>query len=195
MEAKMKKTANIDYRRSRSIEKRRTHKSHRTLSLLIAAAALLLLPIGSFAGTERYVLDFGDRHIKAQKQARPTMILLKQALNQQYPWVNTRNLRLKNVILVAKSKVGQGHAQLRVGNRITNFYRVAGFPKNFRRDHRRSFDRVRIDNPSRTSRGPWRINLVGNFKLRKIVLITEDTDERRRDYYSYRHRYYPWWIR
>ncbi|NNK95923.1 MAG: hypothetical protein HKP41_16360 [Desulfobacterales bacterium] len=153
----------------------------RTLAVLIFLTALLLLPMTALAELERYVLDFGDRHIGGRR-GQPATLMLKRALKQQYPWINTRNLTLRNVILVAKSRVGRGHAQLRVGRRVSDYYRVAGHPRAFKKNHRKTYDRVRLYSPTYNSRGPWQINLSGNFKVRKIVLIAE----------NHNRRYYDW---
>ena len=171
---------------SKSIMKtaHKNQKIGRVLSVLIFISVLLTLPLSAFAEMEKYVLDFDDHYFNSQK-GEPTTLMLKRMLKQQHPWVNTRDLKLNNVILIAKSKIGRGHAQLRVGRQASRFFRVAGHPKSFKRDHRKSFDRVRLYNPSRTSRGPWQINLRGSFKVRKIVLITEDTHLHRGDYYSW----------
>ena len=141
----------------------------RTLAVFIFLTALFLLPISALAELERYVLDFGDLHIGGRR-GQPTTLMLKRALKQQYPWINTRNLTLRNVILVAKSRVGKGHAQLRVGSRLSDFYRVAGHPKSFKKNHRKTYDRVRMYSPTYNSRGPWQINLSGNFKVRKMTI-------------------------
>lgn len=153
----------------------------RTLAVLIFLTALFLLPMTALAELERYVLDFGDRHIGGRR-GQPAILMLKRTLKQQYPWIDTRNLTLRNVILVAKSRVGNGHAQLRVGRRVSDFYRVAGHPKAFKKNHRKTYDRVRLYSPTYNSRGPWQINLSGNFKVRKIVLIAE----------NHNRRYYNW---
>ena len=159
-------------------------KQVRILSALVLLTALFLGPIQAHAQMNRYVLDFDDRYIGNRKGEGATL-MLKRTLKDQYPWVNTRNLALRNVILVAKSKVGRGYAQLRVGRQQTNYVRVSGHPKRFKRDHRKSFDRVRLYNPSYTSWGPWQINLHGNFKVRKVILITERSRKYSRDYYSW----------
>ena len=155
-----------------------------TLSAIVLLTALFLGPIQAQAQMDRYVLDFDDQYIGNRKGKEATL-LLKRTLKDQYPWVNTRNLTLRNVILVAKSKVGRGYAQLRVGKQQTDYVRVSGHPKRFKRDHRKSFDRIRLYNPSYTSWGPWQIKLHGNFKVRKVILITEQSRRYGRDYYSW----------
>ncbi len=120
---------------SKSIMKtaHKNQKIGRVLSVLIFISVLLTLPLSAFAEMEKYVLDFDDHYFNSQK-GEPTTLMLKRMLKQQHPWVNTRDLKLNNVILIAKSKIGRGQAQLRVGRQASRFFRVAGHPKSFRRD-------------------------------------------------------------
>jgi hypothetical protein len=155
---------------------------------ILAVLVLLCLPLSAAAGNdrqrERFILDFGDSHIRGQRgEAAP--IFLKKALRRQHPWVNVSEYRLKKVVLVAKTKHGRGGAQLRVGPEVTGFYGVGGHPRSFNGNHRKSFDRVRIHNPFNQSWGPWQLLLRGNFKVRKVVLEVE----KRRSHPSYRHGY------
>lgn len=181
----MRRIAKVDQSKNITIQRNKNQKNGRVLSILILVSVLFILPISALAEMERYVLDFNDRYFE-NRRGGSTTLMLKRALQQQYPRVNTRDLILENVVLVAKSKVGNGHVQLRVGRRTSDFYRVSGHPKSFRRDHRKSFDRILLYNPSRDSRGPWQMNLNGNFNVRKIVLITKDSHHAKRDYYSWR---------
>ena len=87
--------------------------------------------------------------------------------------MNIRDLHLRKVVLVGKTKGGRGHAQLRVGSHTTDMYRVQGHPRDFHYDDRSTFDKVRFYNPSYGSRGPWQLFLRGKFKVRKVVLIVE----------------------
>ena len=81
---------------------------------------------------------------------------------------------LCKVVLIAKSKKGQGGAKLKVGDSTTSMHKVDGHPKSFENDRRASFDRVKFHNPSNNSRGPWQVDLKGNFIARKVVLEVED---------------------
>lgn len=181
----MRRIAKVDRSKNVTITRNRTKENSRVLSVLILVSVLFILPMSGLAGMERYVLDYNDRYFE-NRRGGETTLMLKRTLKQQYPWVNTRDLKLKNVTLVAKSKVGRGHVQLRVGRRASDFYRISGHPKSFRRDYRKSYDRIRLSNPSRDSRGPWQMNLNGNFNVRKIIIITEDHHHTKRDYYSWR---------
>lgn len=150
-------------------------------SLLLAILMLCCLPVWGMASQERFVLDFNDSHIRSHKGEGAT-IFLKKSLKGQYPWVQVSDLKLKKVVLMAKSKKGRGGAGLRVGKWATDMYEVGGNPRSFHDNDRYSFDRVKFRNPSHGSRGPWQIELRGNFIVRKVVLIVDN--HRRRDQYS-----------
>ena len=151
--------------------------------LALLLSILFLSPASGFAKVFRYDLDFNDRYFGYNNQ-KTTTLRLKRALKRQYPWVDVQNLRLKSVILVAKSRVGRGHAQLRIGHQRGDYVRIGGHPRQFNKDHRKTFDRVRLDNPSRRSWGPWQVNLYGTFKVRRVVLFAEDPYRKGRDFYS-----------
>lgn len=161
------------------------YKRKRILSLLSLFALLILLPATAIADKERYVLDFNDSHIRGHRGDTAT-IYLKRTLKAQYPWVRIGDLELKKVILVAKSKRGHGGAQLRVGDRVTEMYGVDGRPRAFHDGSRKSFDKMKFWNPSHDSRGPWHINLRGNFKVRKVVLVVDE--RKKHNYYGQFHR-------
>lgn len=132
----------------------------------------------------RYVINYGDRNFLGHG-GEPSVLFLKRELLYQYPGLDVTNLRLREVVLVAKSKIGRGVAQLRVGPEISNFYQVAGRPRDFFSRNRYTFARVNINNPFRQSWGPWQLHLKGNFKVRKVILIVE---ERSRPQYQYGQR-------
>ena len=153
-------------------------KSEFSLPFLAAMLMIFLIPLNAMASRERYVIDFDDSHIRGHKGQAAT-IFLKRSFKEQYPWVNLSNMNLRRVVLVAKSKRGGGGAQLRIGDRVTDMYGVAGSPQSFQNDRPYTFDRIGFRNPSYNSRGPWQINLKGNFIVRKVVLVVEDNSRRR----------------
>jgi len=167
-----------------SLMRKRNYKS--VSRLLGVVLILLLLPIQASAARERYVLDFNDSHIRGYRGEAAT-IYLKKSLRAQYPWVRIAELDLKKVILVAKSKRGHGGAELRVGGWTSDLYNVGGNPRSFHGSNRGSWDRVRFWNPSENSRGPWQINLQGNFKVRKVILVVNE--HKKRNYYGRYHRH------
>jgi hypothetical protein len=146
--------------------------------VLIGLFLLLLFPLQAMAGEDRLVLDFADSHI-CSTQGYASTLYLKKALLEQYPGINISDYRLREVVVVAKTKVGRGDVQLRVGPEVTGRYRVAGSPGGFHSNHPRSFDRVGIHNPFDDSWGPWQLLLNGNFKVRKVVLVVEERHPRR----------------
>ncbi len=154
-------------------------------TILIGLFLICLLPLQAMAHTDKLVLDFGDGHFRSGGGYSSTLFL-KKALLEQYPGINISDYRLQRVVVVAKSKLGRGNVQLRVGPEVTDGYRVAGDPRGFFSDHPRSFDRVRINNPFGDSWGPWQLLLNGNFKVRKVVLIVEERHPRKHG------RHYGW---
>ncbi len=146
------------------------------VKFLLVTIVIWSIATTAHAARERYVLDFDDSQIRGFHR-EPATIFLKRALKEQYPYVNIKQMELRKVVLVAKTKRGRGGAELRVGQDRTNNYQVYGNPWDFKRSSRHTFDRVRFDNPARDSRGPWQMDLWGNFVVRKVVLVV---DERRR---------------
>lgn len=157
--------------------------------LLTALCILLMTPVVTMAAHEKFVIDFQDSHIKGFRGDEAT-IFLKRSLKNQYPWVDIDRLDLKKVILVAKTRHGQGSASLRVGKWSTDMYRVEGSPRGFRDHDHRSFDKLRLSNPSHGSRGPWQIDLRGNFIVRKVILVV---DSHRRKHHQPHHWYGHRW--
>lgn len=174
-----------------TIEKRQCEKNntkskrHFSKALLLGLFLLLLFPLQAMAGKDRLVLDFADSHIRSS-QGYASTLYLKKALLEQYPGINISDYRLRKVVVVAKTKVGKGVVQLRVGPEVTDHYRVAGSPGGFHSNHPRSFDRVGIHNPFDDSWGPWQLLLNGNFKVRKVVLVVEERHPRKHG------RHYGW---
>lgn len=169
-------------------EKNRRSLIHGAFFFLFAVT--LLVPSIAGAARERYVLDFNDTFIRSYHK-NPATIFLKRTLKAQYPGVNIRDMKLRKVVLVAKTKKGLGGAELRVGQDRSSNHRVYGNPWEFNDSGRYTFDRVRFRNPARDSHGPWQVNLWGNFVVRKIVLVV---DENRNHRHHGRHepaRY--WW--
>lgn len=148
-------------------------KGEFSFALLAALVMIFLVPVNGLASRERFVLDFNDSHIRGYK-GEPATLFLKKSLKQQYPGAKISNMDLRKVVLFAKSKKGKGGASLRVGERATSMYRVNGQPRSFKKERRASFDRVNFRNPSKSSRGPWQVDLDGNFIVRKVVIEVED---------------------
>lgn len=169
----MKTRENTVSANSLPVMKRAVKKAGFSVPLLAALLMIFLIPFNAMASQERFVLDFNDSHIRGHKGEAATLFL-KRSLKQQYPGAEISNMDLRKVVLVAKSKKGRGGAQLRVGDRATSMYEVYGHPGSFQNDRRSSFDRVRFQNPSNNSQGPWQIDLKGNFIVRKVVLEVEN---------------------
>lgn len=150
------------------------------ISLMAIVMMAFLISGNAMAAREKYVLDYGDSNLRSHRGESATLFL-KKTLKEQYPWVDSTDLELRRVVLVAKSRHGRGNAQLRVGNHLSEMYRVDGRSGRFRNDRRDSFDRIHISNPSRDSGGPWQIDLQGDFVVNKVVLEVDDQSRRHRN--------------
>jgi len=141
--------------------------------LMAVLMMIFLIPINAMAASKQFVLDFNDRTVIGYENSAATLFL-KRSLKQQYPWADVSNMELHKVVVVAKSNHGRGNAQLRVGDRFTAMHRVDGNPYAFRSDRAYSFDRVGFFNPAFDSKGPWQVDLKGNFIVRKVILEVND---------------------
>jgi len=141
-----------------------------SLILIITVAIFPLTASASKQRFERFVLDFDDTRLQSM-QSEPAKIFLKKSLRDQYPGIDLRALQLEKVVLVAKTKLGRGGAELRVGEHWSGISRVYGNPWEFHGPSRYSFDKVRFVNPANGSAGPWQLDLWGNFVVRKVVVI------------------------
>lgn len=160
--------------RTREIEPAaRNPRKNFVIGLIALLLATLSVPSLASGARQRYVLDFDDTFIRSY-QRDPATILLKKTLRVQYPEADIKGMKLRKVILVAKTKMGRGGAKLRVGHHRTENYQVHGNPWEFNDHYRYTFDRVRFRNPAHDSRGPWQVDLWGNFIVRKIVLVVDE---------------------
>lgn len=162
--------------------------NRKILFSLVALIALVALPQISLAHSERIVLDFNDSAYRTGRDGSATLFL-KRELRHQYPGLDFSTMRLKKVLLVAKSKHGRGMARLRVGHHMTDPHRLDGQPATFHNGHPRTFDKVRLPNPAYSSKGPWQINLKGRIKVRKVVLVVENHPP----YHRQKSHYGPRW--
>lgn len=120
-------------------------------------------------------IDMYGSHLRGQN-----IIPLKQKIKEAYPGINLQSAKLKSVVLVAKTKKGQGTAVLKVGGDETYPQSVYGHVNDFHDNHRRTFTRVKLQNPSYNSQGAWKVKLKGNFKVQKIRVNIEQVQQRTR---------------
>ena len=98
-------------------------------------------------------------------------ISIKQEIKARYPQVDIQDLEIDGVMLMAKSKQGNGEATLVVGQSASYPVRVGGRPADFQIDSMRSFTRIQITSPSRSSEGKWQIETKGNVKVKAIIVL------------------------
>ncbi len=136
---------------------------------------------------QKFVLRFTNSTFRGHGP-KPTILFLKKELRRQYPGIDVSSLRLREVVLVAKTKFGHGSAELRVGPQFSGPYTVAGRPDFFQSQRKHTFDKVRFQNPYLQSWGPWQLNLQGIFSVKKVVLLV---DHRPMRYNSWNEPDYP----
>lgn len=159
-----------------------------------------LFATACFAFTNEVTLDFDDAHIKGKN-----VIFLKKALKDQYPNLNFKNQKLKQIVVLGKSKRGKGKIQMRVGNWTSNTEIIDGNTHDFNKRYNDSFNYISLDNNHEYSDGKWQLLTKGNLKIRKIILVMEDNRFSRRSWwkpmsdqvtdYEPRNEYrpYPYW--
>ena len=97
-------------------------------------------------------------------------IYIKQELKKQFPRLKIAKWDLKRVVLVAKSKKGQGKAYLQVGRFDSRTEFIDGNRFDFQ--DRGYFHRIPFEAPRRDN-GKWQIHLKGNVKVKKIVVVAK----------------------
>jgi len=126
---------------------------------------LIFAASGVASAQQNIRLNFSDKHVRGQ-----SVLKLKQALRQQYPHIRLNRAELQRVVLVAKSKRGNGSAYLRVAGQSTRMKTVDGNPYDFNTRARDTFYRIPMRNPSVDSQGAWQIHLRGNIKVRAVLI-------------------------
>jgi hypothetical protein len=142
-----------------------------------AMIAATVLMSSTALASERFVLQLNDAEFNGR-----SAIALKTLLMRQHR-INANRYQLEQVSMMAKSRAGRGTAALRVGRYQSNEQRVQGDPRSFNDRSPRSFDRLSFYNEARRDRGQeWQIILVGNIKVRRIVVALDrqgrDRDDR-----------------
>ena len=148
----------------------------RHLLLTVILTVLALLPSAVQAESERLVLKYDDRHIQSSKH-QPATIYLKQELQRSYPGLDLSRQRLERIVVMAKSKKGNGTVQLRVNDDYSREMRVQGQSNSFNNKDTFNYDKIDIASPSSSRGGAWQLHFRGNFMLRKIVVITRQGDD------------------
>ncbi len=143
-------------------------KPSKRLAVILGLMTGLCSTLG-WSLTREIALDFQDSQIRGHN-----VLTLKRALRDQYPELGLRGQTLKQVILVAKTRYGKGQAFLRIGDWVSRPQQVQGHPAEFGHHHYSSFYRKPFRSVPLNSRGRWQLELMGNFKVRKVILVLED---------------------
>lgn len=135
-------------------------------NLLLSVAFFAIGTLGFQAqaqSTSTYTIEMNNAEFNGSNQ----MIFLRQGLANAYPNTDFNNAELRQVRLFAKSRRGQGQAELIVNNSPRD---RAGIPESngrFNSNLPRTYNLVRL-NPNGASRGNWRVALDGNIKVQKV---------------------------
>jgi hypothetical protein len=136
------------------------------LALLLTLAMSLSAQAQRMGGAKDKLVLHIDEHMRGLNT-----IKLKQKLKQQYPGIVPQRLKLAGVKVVAKSKKGHGQVSLIVGQDISYAETIDGNPYDFHDNSAYTYDRIKIMNPSYDSMGKWQLELQGNIKVKKVVLL------------------------
>ncbi|MCB0378157.1 MAG: hypothetical protein KDD33_06670 [Bdellovibrionales bacterium] len=140
---------------------------------LIFSVLVTLLSLPAWAG-DFYVLDLNDAHMG--NNTGDSVIELRQEMRRQYPQVRLQRMDLLSVMMVSKTRAGNGTARLKVGQDFSKPQKVDGRPGAFGSDDEKSYDRTLMINETGDSNGVWQVHLKGNFKIRQIVVELGDDD-------------------
>jgi hypothetical protein len=98
---------------------------------------------------------------------------LKRLIKQQNPMINLQTAKIKKVVLVAKSKQGNGQASLVIGQSYAYPEYIMGSPRQFHSESPRSYSRVVLQNSSYDSAGKWQVELQGNIKVKEVIITIQ----------------------
>lgn len=141
-----------------------------TLAFVISWIVVVITPQSLTAQPYQLEIPFGNYQIESSP-GHPATLYLKRELRHLYPDIEPSELVLRKVVLVARSRHGQGLATLRVGQSVTSPRRVGGGRHRFEGHRSMNKHRLRFPNPSLDSRGAWQMLLDGRFVINKVVLV------------------------
>jgi len=122
-------------------------------------------------------LHFNHWHLYGRKS-----VYLKKVFKRQYPGIDVQSFDLRRVVVFAKSQRGRSEGTLRVGNHYSRTRSIYGQPDAFH-DPDQGYREIAFKNPKRDSRGLWRLDLSGDLKLNRIVLVLEHSKRRHNNRY------------
>jgi|GEM_PF-6488756 len=134
-------------------------------SLAMVACAFIFAQTA--AARETFTIQLNDRETSGS-----ATLHLKNLLRDQHN-INPANFQFVGARLVAKSKNGNGSAALQVGNWTSNDKRVNGNPADWNRSNANTFDQIDFNNNSGDDNGVWQIDLRGNIKTRKVIVVLD----------------------
>ncbi len=144
-------------------------------SIKLLAAGVLLTGLGftlpAQAQTETFTINMNHKQFQGQNR----VVRLKQELNRAYPGWDFSDARLSQVRLFAKSRRGNGQAELQIANIPADRAAIPEANGSFSGTGSRTYNEIRLDASGRT-RGSWELVLDGNNKVQKIELRIRDAE-------------------
>ena len=136
---------------------------------------VVFLFAGNLFARERIRLEMYDQQFRGE-----STIGLKREMRRQGLGGNLRNLRPIAVKVIAKSRMGRGRVVFQVGQERGQSEMINGNRYDWEDNRRDTYDRIRLEAPYGRVRnnGPWQLHLRGNIKVKRIVVIVEQTRPR-----------------
>lgn len=134
---------------------------------LLATTATLTTP-QTFAVTQKLNINLNAEHSRGQK-----VYHLKRMFNGKFGRGTLKGFKLDKLVISAKSKQGNGDANLAIGYSETYPQVVPGTPKEFK-SNSTGFHSITLDVPTRSQpKAPWKLQLKGNIKLNSIKAVAK----------------------
>ena len=140
-----------------------------SILILIVMVAIPQLAYSKSNG-KRFTISLYDTYFR-NPTGNAAIVDLKRELKKQHPHINPKKLRLKKLILIAKSRKGHGRVQLQSGQGLSAAQQIPGHKRDFHNPKQSTFHRVGIKLPGSGAKGYWQLHLTGQVIVREIKLI------------------------
>jgi hypothetical protein len=136
-------------------------------------AAGLIFGSAAMAQSRTYTIPMNNKEFKGTNQR----IRIKNSLSAAYPRMDFSDSELQYVVIYAKSRVGNGSAELIVGDQSQDRKSVPDAPSPFFGNAPASYNPVRLNNYRLNNHAAWNILLDGNIKVLKIEVRLRGVDD------------------
>ena len=114
---------------------------------------------------DRVSVDLG---MNGMEYSGSRKIHLRQLLKERNPWLQTRDFRLENVTIWAKSRHGQGMMKLVIDGRTLHQSGVPGDEYNYFRNESNTYFPIQMNNHSYVQDTTWVLQTEGNVRILKM---------------------------